>query len=162
MMRYAKIMKNDIVDGEGVCVSVWFQGCPIRCPGCHNPDTWDFDGGYEIDEQVLIDTVINSINENGVMRNLSLLGGEPLCEGNIVTATKLLSLAKQKYPEIKTFVWTGYTYEVLKQKYSQNIFDNIDYLIEGPFVLAQRDITLKWRGSTNQHIRNMKTGQIED
>ena len=77
-MRYAGLIKNDIVDcDDGICVSLWLQGCPHRCKGCHNPETWDFNGGTEIPIEELIKEIIKSINENGVERNFSVLGVEP-------------------------------------------------------------------------------------
>ena len=77
-MRIADIKYNDIVDGTGVCVSVWFQGCPHHCLGCHNPETWDFNGGYEITYKELEKRVLEALDKNGVQRNLSFLGGVTL------------------------------------------------------------------------------------
>ena len=96
--------------------------------------------------------VLLKLNENNVQRNLSLLGGEPLCEENLEYALNLLANEKQKYPNIQTFVWTGFTYENLLAKYGKQIFKNIDTLIDGQFILAQRDLTLELRGSRNQRI----------
>lgn len=151
-MRIADIKYNDIVDGEGVCLSVWTQGCPHRCPGCHNPETWDFNGGYEIDKDKVIEDILKNINVNGIQRNLSILGGEPLCDANINFTVKLLAKAKEKYPTIKTFVWTGYTIDELKNMYPLLILRNVDILIEGRYIQEQRDITLELRGSRNQKI----------
>ena len=151
-MRIGNIKYNDIVDGEGVCVSVWFQGCPHQCLGCHNPETWNFNGGYEIEYEELEKQVLEAIERNGIKRNLSLLGGEPLCESNLEYAIKLAAAAKQKYPDITIYCWTGYTLEQILKKYNNSILKNIDVLIDGPFILSQRDITLKLRGSTNQRI----------
>ena len=151
-MRIANIKYNDIVDGEGVCLSVWTQGCPHRCPGCHNPETWDFNGGYEIDKDKVIENILKNINANGIQRNLSILGGEPLCDANINFTVKLLAKAKEEYPTIKTFVWTGYTIEELKNMYPLLILRNVDILIEGRYIQEQRDITLELRGSRNQKI----------
>ena len=151
-MRIANIKYNDIVDGEGVCVSVWFQGCPHQCLGCHNPETWNFNGGYEIEYEELEKQVLEAIERNGIKRNLSLLGGEPLCEPNLEYAIKLAAAAKQKYPDITIYCWTGYTLEQILKKYNNSILKNIDVLIDGLFILSQRDITLKLRGSTNQRI----------
>ena len=151
-MRIANIKYNDIVDGEGVCVSVWFQGCPHQCSGCHNPETWSFNGGYEIEYEELEKQVLEAIERNGIKRNLSLLGGEPLCELNLEYAIKLAAAAKQKYPDITIYCWTGYTLEQILKKYNNSILKNIDVLIDGLFILSQRDITLKLRGSTNQRI----------
>ena len=128
------------------------KGVQISVFGCHNPETWDFKGGYEIDYEKMKEKVLLKLNENNVQRNLSLLGGEPLCEENLEYALDLLAAAKQKYPNIHTFVWTGFTYENLLAKYGKQIFKNIDTLIDGPFILAQRDLTLELRGSRNQRI----------
>lgn len=155
-MRIADIKFNDIVDGEGICVSVWFQGCPHHCLGCHNPGTWDFNGGYEIEYQELKRQVLEGLNQNNVLRNLSLLGGEPLCEENIHYACDLAAAAKEKYPNVKVYCWTGSTYEVIKNKYGEEVFKNIDILIDGPFILKQRDLSLFLRGSKNQRVLKLK------
>ena len=151
-MRYAGLKENDIVDGEGICVSLWTQGCPHRCPGCHNPETWDYNGGMEIDMGELTTKVIQAIEKNGVKRNLSILGGEPLCPHNIDFVISLVNIVRTLFPYIKIFIWTGYRLEDLREKYQKSLFDKIDVLIDGPFELSQRDITLKLRGSKNQRV----------
>lgn len=148
MIRIADINKNDVINGQGICVSVWTQGCPHHCKGCHNPESWSFSGGYEVDKNEIIEKILQYLVENGVQRNLSILGGEPLCIENIDFTITLLAKAKEKYPSIKTFVWTGYRME----EFSKEILENIDVLIDGPFILEERDITLKLRGSKNQRI----------
>ena len=156
--RYATIMDNDIVDGEDICVSFWVQGCPHRCKGCHNPETWDFNGGKELPTNYK-EIILNKINKNGIQRNFSILGGEPLCPENLTLVEELVTEVRNTYPSIKIFLWTGYTLNQLKLRCDRRIFHilkQLDYLIEGPFVLAQRDITLKWRGSTNQRVINKK------
>ena len=157
--RYATIKDNDTTNGEGVCVSVWMQGCPHRCKGCHNPETWDPAGGYEANSQTIKD-VLAKIAENGVMRNLSILGGEPLSSQNSFFVGKLISEARRAYPKIKIFLWTGYTLEELLNTRDEIIYDileDIDILIDGRFILEQRDITLKFRGSPNQQIYDRET-----
>lgn len=155
-MRYAKIMSNDIVDGEGVCVSFWTQGCPHRCVGCHNPETWDFNEGIEKEPSILIETILTLLRKNNVKRNLSILGGEPLCPQNIDFIFELCQQVKEKYPDTKIFLWTGYYKEKLKQEIQNKIEKYIDILIDGPFILEQRDLTLKLRGSRNQRILTKK------
>lgn len=157
-MRYAGIIKNDIAAGEGVNVTFFTQGCPFHCEGCHNPQTWDFLGGKEFTMDT-INEIIAAIGDNGVTRNLSIMGGEPLCPENVFLTTMVLSNIQEKYPNIKYYLWTGYTYEELVEKHDSKIdwiLDHIDYLIDGPFILAERDITLAMRGSRNQRILNMK------
>ena len=154
--RYAKIKFNDIVDGEGICVSFWTQGCPFRCPGCHNPDTWDFNGGVEIPSDIK-GQIIKAISANGVQRNFSVLGGEPLCEENLDLVHSLIMAVRIAYPEIKIFVWSGFVIETLKKRAETNkkladILKNIDVLIDGPFIQEERNITLKLRGSSNQRV----------
>lgn len=154
MSRYAKIMTNDIVDGTDVCVSLWMQGCPIKCQGCHNSSIWDFNGGYEIPTDIR-GHIIKAICANGIIRNFSVLGGEPLCQENVKDVDDIISGVRIAYPEIKIFLWTGYTLEQLKEqknKHIDNILSNIDVLIDGPYIESLRDITLELRGSANQRI----------
>ena len=157
-MRYAGIIKNDIAAGEGVNVSFFVQGCPIHCPGCHNPQTWDFKGGKEFTMDTL-NEILQSIGENEIQRNFSVMGGEPLCKENLFLVNLVISNVLEKYPDIKIYVWTGYTYEELLSRNDEvlnKLLDKIDYLIDGPFVETERDITLAMRGSRNQRILNMK------
>ena len=157
-MRYAGIIKNDVAAGKGVCVTFFVQGCDAHCPGCHNPETWDFDGGYEFTQDT-INSIINALNANGVQRNLCIMGGEPLHERNQFLVQLLIQEVKKVYPDIKIYLWTGYIYEDLIEKHEkilQNILQEIDVLIDGPFIQEQRDITLAMRGSRNQRIINLK------
>lgn len=157
-MRYAGIIKNDIAAGEGVNLTFFVQGCPFHCEGCHNPQTWTFDGGKEFTNDTLIE-IINGLKANGVHRNLSIMGGEPLCQENLFLTSLIINHVKERLPDTKIYVWTGYTYEQLLDRHEQKlnwILNNIDYLIDGPFILAERDITLAMRGSRNQRILNMK------
>lgn len=157
-MRYASINPNDFVNGEGTCVSLWTQGCPFHCPGCFNPETWDFTKGREFNHTT-IDAIIKLIEANGIQRNLSLLGGEPLYEDNIPTLNMLISILKKKFPNIKIFIWSGYYLnELINRQDPQliQLLQNSDFLIAGPFIQEQRDLTLKWRGSKNQQIINLK------
>lgn len=157
MVRYAGLDKNDMLNGEGFCVSFWTQGCPHRCKGCHNPETWDFDGGLEIEYSSLIDIIIKSINANGITRNFSVLGGEPFCKENLELVNRVVKDVRKKYPKIKIYCWTGYTYEdLIKNNKAKQILNQIDVLIDGLFILEQRDITLKLKGSLNQRVIDVK------
>ena len=157
-MRYAGIIRNDVAAGQGVCVTFFTQGCDQHCPGCHNPQTWDFNGGYEFTQETL-DSIIDALKANGVQRNFCIMGGEPLHDNNLFLTNLVINEVRKTYPDIKIYVWTGYIYEDLvekKEKLLQNIFSNIDVLIDGPFIRDQRDITLPMRGSRNQRIINLK------
>jgi anaerobic ribonucleoside-triphosphate reductase activating protein len=103
--------------------------------------------------------LLSALGANGIQRNLSIMGGEPLCPENVFLVSMIIMTVKKDFPNIKIYIWSGYTYEELIKRNEQKInwiLDNIDYLIDGPFILAQRDITLAMRGSRNQRILNMK------
>lgn len=151
-MRYANLITNDFINGEGICVSLWVQGCSHHCLGCHNQEQWDFDKGYYKDNDILIQEIKSAIIANNIQRNFSILGGEPLHPKNIEDTCYILKKIKELFPSIKIYVWTGYTLEQLKNMYSSDFLKNIDILIDGPFIISKRDITLKLRGSTNQRI----------
>lgn len=154
-MKIADIYNNDVTDGVGFCVSVWTQGCPNRCKNCQNPQTWDPTGGYEISLNNLIKQTKTALIANGVQRNLSLLGGEPLAPYNRNNMNILISSVREDFPSIKIYLWTGYTYEYLLDNLDNDIIDilsNIDYLIDGPYIDELRDISLPLRGSKNQRI----------
>lgn len=151
-VKFAAINKNDFINGEGVCVSLWVQGCPHHCKGCHNPEQWDFNGGQYKDNDVLVEEITNAIVANGIQRNFSILGGEPFAPQNMPDVCEIIFKVKQKFPNIKVYVWSGYTLEELQKMYLPKLLDNVDVLIDGRFILAERDITLKLRGSKNQRI----------
>lgn len=155
-MKYACIKSNDIVDvKDGIAVSFWVQGCPHRCEGCHNPSTWDFNGGKEKDIDEIIEELYEDIISNGIKRDFSILGGEPLAEQNRADVCYIINNLRFKVPNLKIYLWTGYTKEALDKMndtYIKSILSNIDILIDGPFILSQRDITLPLRGSCNQNI----------
>ena len=156
-MRYAGLVKNDFSAAPGVSVSFYTQGCPHRCLGCHNPETWDFDGGKEFTPQVLTE-ITDALTANGIKRSLCILGGEPLCEANEFLTLLVISQIKEKLPGTKVYIWTGFLYEDLLKKSSphiKKILSMTDVLIDGPYVESLRDITLPLRGSTNQRIINL-------
>ena len=164
-MRYAGIIKNDISAAPGVCVTFFTQGCPFHCIGCHNPDTWDFNGGKELTDTVIND-LIDAINANGVNRNFCIMGGEPLCEQNLPVTDLVISKVKDVYPDIKIYVWTGYTMEELNQRVDDELLKyvlyDIDCIVDGRFVFEKRDITLPMRGSSNQRIIYLKEGVVDE
>ena len=152
-MQYYGIIKNDVTAGQGVCVSFFVQGCPHRCPGCHNPDSWDFDGGKEFTPNTIAE-IIDAIGANGIERNLCIMGGEPLCPENQFLTYLVITEVKKKYPDIKVYIWTGYKLEELQKDVGRikQIFEFTDFIIDGPFIQELRDITLAMRGSSNQRI----------
>lgn len=158
-MKYAGIIKNDLSAAPGVSVSFFTQGCPHHCPGCHNPETWDFNGGKEFTYDIL-NEIVDALTANGIKRSLSILGGEPLCEQNVFLTLLVVKTVKERLPDTKIYIWTGYYYDELMKRNSDSHLKTIlslaDYLIDGPYIQNLRDITLPMRGSSNQTIIDLK------
>lgn len=153
-MQYSGLMLNDMSAAPGVSVTFFSQGCPHRCKGCHNPETWDFNGGKEFTPDVL-NEICEGLTAQGIQRNFCLMGGEPLCPENIFLSNLVVRTVKERVPEAKIYIWTGYTFEKLVEDNSKHVMDLLrlsDYLIDGPFIEELRDVTLKMRGSSNQRI----------
>ncbi len=159
MKKYAGLIKNDFAGAPGVQLTFFTQGCPFHCKNCHNPETWNFNGGIEFTDSTLKE-IIKSLTANGISRVLGLQGGEPLCPENLELVDGLIQAVKIAYPNIKVYIWTGYLYEELKEskdEHLQNVLQLADFLIDGPYIEAERDITLHMRGSKNQRIWDLKT-----
>ena len=157
-MRYSGVIYNDIAAAPGLCVSFFTQGCPHRCYRCHNPQTWDFDGGKEFTYKVL-EQIVEGLTADGIQRNLCIMGGEPLCSENQFLTELVIKTVKEQLPEVKVYVWTGYTYAELLNKHDihlESILNMADYLIDGPYIDDLRDVTLQMRGSSNQRIINLR------
>jgi anaerobic ribonucleoside-triphosphate reductase activating protein len=162
-MKYSGIIRNDLAAAPGVSVSFFTQGCPHRCPGCHNPETWDFNGGKEFTHKTL-EEIYEALRANKITRSFCIMGGEPLCEENLFLTLLVLKEVKQHFPQVKIYLWTGYYYEDLIRSTSphmEQVLDLIDVLIDGPYVESKRDITLPLRGSSNQSIINLKEKRNE-
>ena len=157
-MRYAGLIKDDTAAGPGLCVTFFTQGCPHRCAGCHNPETWDFNGGMDFHPD-LIKEIVDALTDRGIKRNLCIMGGEPLCPENEFLTMLIILEVRAKVPDLKIYLWSGYTLEELKHKGSRvrDILKQIDFLIDGRFDQKLKDTTLKMRGSSNQQIIDMST-----
>lgn len=165
-MRYAKIRKMDISNGKGIGVSLFVQGCEFHCQGCFNSETWNFDGGKEFTEET-IDKIIELCKPEYIKR-LSILGGEPFHPNNIGTVAEVCGEFKRHYPDKEIWIWTGYRIEQLCKRmsdfYSGNniTLDNAiktmfvggvaDYIVDGRFEQDKKDLSLSYRGSSNQRI----------
>ena len=150
-MNYSDVKPNDSINGEGVCVSLFVSGCTNHCEDCFNKETWDFNYGKKFTNKDM-NYILECIPKNGIMRNFSILGGDPLHKKNLLTVLEILKEVKEKYPDITTYVWTGYLFEDLCKGYGIEIFKNIDVLIDGKFEKDKKDLTLLLRGSNNQRI----------
>ena len=157
-MRYSGLIRNDLAAAPGISVSFFTQGCPHRCKGCHNPETWDFEGGKEFTQNTLQE-IVEALRANGIKRSFCIMGGEPLCEKNTLLVLMTLQYIKQRLPETKVYIWTGYYYDELLKKSDPKIpliLDLTDYLIDGPYIESMRDLSLQMRGSSNQSIIELK------
>ena len=164
-MNYAEIKYYDIANGLGVRTSLFVSGCSHRCHGCFNDIAWDFHYGKEFTRETM-EEILKSC-EPGYIRGLSLLGGEPLEPVNQRGLLPLVKAFKERFPRKDIWCYTGYTYEQLCEKQDPAVdalLGEIDVLIDGPFLLAERDLTLRFRGSTNQRMidipRTRETGEI--
>ena len=159
-MNYAGIIKNDIAAGKGICVTLFVQGCSFHCPGCHNPETWDYNGGQPYTAETTQE-ILTAINANGVRRNFCVMGGEPLSPQNYVTVAQIIKQVKLVYPDVFIYLWSGYTFEYLlnlsqSDGWIDMILEYTDVLIDGLYDETQRDITLSYRGSRNQRVIKVK------
>ena len=153
-MRYSGLILNDITAAPGLCVSFFTQGCPHHCPGCHNPDTWAFEGGKQFTTETL-NEIIAGLTAQGIQRDLCIMGGEPLCEDNAFLTHMVIQEVRKKVPGVKVYIWSGYVYEDLLRSTNPHVrgaLELADVLIDGPYIAAERDLTLNMRGSSNQRI----------
>ena len=150
-MRYNKIRKMDISNGPGIRVSIFMQGCTFHCKNCFNSETWNFNKGIEFTDET-ISTVLE-LCSNSHVTGLSILGGEPLHEKNILGTTKLSKLFKEKYPDKSLWIWTGNLFEDIKEK---EVLNYIDVLVDGRYEDELHDFRLKWCGSSNQRVIDVK------
>lgn len=150
-MRYAKIKNIDIENGIGIGTSLFVQGCDIHCKGCHNAETWNFEGGEEFTAE--IESKWLEHISNYYVRRVSFLGGEPLAKQNIGEIKRLILKIRKLYPEKQIWLYTGRKYEEVDDKIKQIC----DYIVDGPFEIDKRDVSLAFRGSRNQRIIDCKT-----
>ena len=150
-MNYAKIKPVDVANGEGVRVSVFFSGCPHHCKGCFNAELWNYDAGEAFTFET-INKIITATSPTYIT-GLSLLGGEPLDPKNIQRVMELCNIFKRYYPNKTIWCYTGYTWEDIKHLF---ILKYIDVLVDGQFVEDLKDPRLRFRGSSNQRIIDVK------
>lgn len=158
-MRYNKIRKMDISNGPGIRVSIFMQGCSFHCKDCFNNETWDFKAGKEFNDEV-INKVLDLASLPHIV-GLSILGGEPMHPNNREGTIKLAKAFKKRYPDKDIWVWSGYLFDELKDIEGLSY---IDTLVDGRFVIEQANPTLKFRGSSNQRVidvkKSLKAGNV--
>ncbi len=152
-LRLAGVIRESIVDGPGWRFVVFVQGCPHHCPGCQNPQTHDFDGGYE----TTVGNIVNAVKENKLLSGITLSGGEPFTQAKALTI-----LAKEiKALGLDVMSFSGWTYEeLINGANSENgwreLLEELSYLIDGKFIIAEKSLELKFRGSKNQRIVDVR------
>ena len=150
-MNYAEIKKVDIANGPGARVSLFVSGCRNHCTGCFNPETWDFDYGRPFTTETE-DEIIEALRPSWI-QGLSILGGEPTEEENAAVLIPFLKRLRAVLPDKDIWLYSGYTYEVLRDK---EILTLADVLVDGPFLLELKDAGLAFRGSRNQRIIDLR------
>ena len=159
-MHYADIKKIDIANGEGVRVSLFVSGCRHHCKGCFNEIAWNFKYGKEFTQDT-VDEIIQDLNHDYV-EGLSLLGGEPLEPENQEALAKLVTKVKEKYPNKNIWCYTGFDFEkdimpeCITSAVTKQLISNIDVIVDGKFDESKMDRKLKFRGSSNQRIIDVK------
>ena len=158
MLNLAGITEDSIVDGPGIRTTFYCQGCPHHCPGCHNPETWEFSGGTPMEESRLVEIV----ESNPLCHGVTFSGGEPFSQAE--GFTKLARLLKERGYEVASY--SGYTFEQLLggTQAQRDLLSQLDVLIDGPFVLAERTLDMRFRGSKNQRVidvpASLQSGEV--
>ena len=146
MLDLSGIVSDSIVDGPGIRTTIFSQGCPHHCPGCHNPETWEFGCGTPMDEE----DILAIVRSNPLCRGVTFSGGEPFAQAE--GFAKLAELLKSEGYEVASY--SGYTFETLLRgtPAQRKLLETIDILIDGPFLLAEKSLEVPFRGSKNQRI----------
>lgn len=147
-LKIAGIVDDSVVDGDGIRLTVFTQGCPHHCHGCHNPQTWNLTGGHEIDTE----EIIEKLKENPLLSGITFSGGEPFLQ-----PAPLAELARAAHSlGLDVWSYTGFTLEELEKRTdAQQLLKEVDVLVDGPYMEDLRDLTLRFRGSSNQRIINL-------
>lgn len=167
-MRYAQIRSLDVSNGEGCGVALFVQGCPFHCYNCFNSETWDFNGGKEWTEETKHKFM--ELIDRPYIKRVSFLGGECLADQNLDVVLDLIKEISISFPEKTIWLYTGYELsEIVKQEQYEKvsgipsvwskrwkIISNVDVLVDGEYIDDQKDLTLKWRGSKNQRVIDVK------
>ena len=153
-MRVLDIIHGSIVDGEGLRTSIYFAGCKHRCKGCHNPQSWDFNSGIDMS----IDEIFEDIKKNNF--NVTYSGGDPLYQN----LYDLVALSKKIHSlGLDIWLYTGFTFEeLLNDSKYKDILENVDVIVDGPFIEEKKDLSLLFRGSSNQRILKRNNGKFEE
>lgn len=166
-IRYAQIRECDVSNGEGVGVALFVQGCNFHCYNCFNKDTWDFNGGKEWTPEV--EDKFIELASRPYIKRISILGGEPLADQSLDGVLNLVDKIRLLMPNKTIWLYSGYEFDYLfgdtrlwnmleeeQNRKRQQIISQCDVMVDGRYIDSKRDITLKWRGSSNQRVINVK------
>ena len=170
-INYHNITHDDMNNGNGLRVVLWLSGCSHHCYNCQNPQTWNPDSGIPFDESAKQE-IFNELSKDYIS-GITFSGGDPLHENNLDEVLKLVKEIRISFPEKSIWLYTGYNFDLLNSKYNEykytpfaanadewltrwEIISNINVLVDGEYIDEQRDITLKWRGSSNQRVIDVK------
>ena len=157
MAKINTINEYDVANGPGVRMSVWFQGCPHKCTGCFNEETWDKDGKGDVYNETHLQKIISILGSSPVHKDLSILGGEPLVNYNINAVIDICKNIKKIFPNVQIWIWSGFLFETLiKLEKFQELVNYFDVLVDGKFEIDKKDLTLMYRGSSNQRVIDIK------
>lgn len=165
-MNYADIRPIDVANGPGVRVSVFVSGCTHHCRECFNPETWDFNYGAPFTE-IEVEAVLKHL-EPAYIKGLSLLGGEPFEPENQPVVLELVRRVREAYPHKDVWCYSGYLFEALRDgrvgTHSRALLEQLDVLVDGPFIIERKDLSLRFRGSANQRLvdvpESLKRGEV--
>ena len=170
-INYHNITHDDMNNGDGLRVVLWLSGCSHHCYNCQNPQTWNPDSGIPFDESAKQE-IFNELSKDYIS-GITFSGGDPLYENNLDEVLKLVKEIRISFPEKSIWLYTGYDFDLLNSKYNEykytpfaanadewltrwEIISNVDVLVDGEYIDEQRDVTLKWRGSKNQRVIDVK------
>jgi anaerobic ribonucleoside-triphosphate reductase activating protein len=158
-MRYHNITKDDMLNGDGLRVVLWTAGCSHGCKECHNPVTWDPNGGLEFDD-VAKKEIFDELDKNHIA-GITFSGGDPLHTSNREQVQELAKEIKEKYPTKTIWLYTGYLWEEIKDL---ELVGSLDVVVDGKFEIAKRDVQLHWKGSSNQRVidvqKTLQSGSV--
>lgn len=160
-MKMAGFYDESISNGLGWRAVLFVSGCPHHCPGCHNQVAQDYNYGEEFDEK----SIIERIKNNSILKGITISGGEPLCKENIAGVNKFIENIKKEKPDFDVWCYTGYTLEELKSREDEvtnQTLNNIDVLVDGKFIQERKNPEIKFRGSDNQRLLDLKRCLNED
>lgn len=160
-MKYSNIIYNDTANGQGMRISFFVQGCPHHCEGCFNEESWNFNGGFKFTKEVLDEILYVFQSFKNGYDGITLLGGEPFANLNLINL--IINEFKTKFPGKTIWIYSGWTYEeLLKDKQKLETLSKCDVLVDGRFEQNKRDVTLKFRGSSNQRIIDVQESLKEN